>query len=130
MNFHSKICRQNATSLIYALLSSNPQLCQDWGGVKPILAMQGFSHTSLGTPSLPLDVKYQTILPFLHFRFPFSLTNSLRTKSSSFFLSHFFDSDQGCTNDYILPHYSAIYLQPMSLIHKCVFTCYCSCQIM
>ena len=38
---------QNVRSRIYALLSSNPPECQDWGkggGIKPILAMPGFSR--------------------------------------------------------------------------------------
>ena len=50
---------QNVASRIYALLSSNPPECQDWGkgggGVKPILAMPRFSRR-LFCPPLPYQL--------------------------------------------------------------------------
>ena len=52
--------RQNVASRIYALLSSNPPECQDWGkggGVKPILAMPGFSLLLLQQP-LPNHLRW------------------------------------------------------------------------
>ena len=49
---------QNVASRIYALLSSNPQF-QDWGrGVPAILAIPGFSRTSLAKPFPTSDLRF------------------------------------------------------------------------
>ena len=68
MNCHIKICwfthfcRQNLASRIYALLSSNPPVCQDWVGVggqanlivKVTLPLHGLAFLLLFSAVLPL----------------------------------------------------------------------------